>query len=74
MIVTVDALGRVVETEIVQSSGQPVLDRQAVAIVHAASPFGSFSNEMRAKADQLVVVSRFRFTREQALETTLSGN
>jgi protein TonB len=74
MIVTVDALGRVVETEIVQSSGQSVLDRQAVAIVNAASPFGSFSNEMRAKADQIVVVSRFRFTREQALETTLTGN
>lgn len=74
MIVTVDALGRVVDTEIVQSSGQSVLDRQAVAIVNAASPFGSFSNEMRAKADQIVVVSRFRFTREQALETTLTGN
>jgi len=74
MIVTVDALGRVVDTEIVQSSGQSVLDRQAVAIVNTASPFGSFSNEMRSKADQIVVVSRFRFTREQALETTLTGN
>lgn len=74
MIVTVDALGRVVDTEIVQSSGQAVLDRQAIAIVNAASPFGNFSNEMRAKADQIVVVSRFRFTREQALETTLTGN
>jgi protein TonB len=29
---------------------------------------------MRAKADQIVVVSRFRFTREQSLETTLTGN
>ncbi|MFN3415227.1 MAG: TonB family protein [Caldimonas sp.] len=74
MIVTVDAQGRVVDTEVVQRSGQPVLDRQAVAIVHAASPFGPFTREMRAKADQIVVVSRFRFTREQALETTLTGN
>jgi protein TonB len=27
---------------------------------------------MRAQADQIVVTSRFRFTREDGLETTLS--
>ncbi|MEW6099265.1 MAG: TonB family protein [Pseudomonadota bacterium] len=74
MIVTVDALGRVVETEVVQPSDSPVLDRRAVAIVKAAAPFGPFTPEMRAKADQIVVVSRFRFTREEALETTLTSN
>lgn len=74
MIVTVDALGRVVDTEVVQRSDSPVLDRRAVAIVKAAAPFGPFTPEMRAKADQIVVVSRFRFTREEALETTLTSN
>jgi protein TonB len=29
---------------------------------------------MRAQADQIVVTSRFRFTREDGLETTLSTN
>jgi protein TonB len=71
MNVTVDAVGRVVEAEIVRSSQSPVLDRQAVAIVQAAAPFGRFTAKMRAKADQLVVTSRFRFTREDGLEATL---
>lgn len=74
MIVTVDAYGHVVDTEIVQPSNSRVLDRQAMAIVRAAGPFGSFSSSMRAKADQIVVVSRFRFTRDDALETTLTTN
>jgi len=47
-----------------------VLDRRAIAIVHAASPFGPFTTAMRAQADQIVVTSRFRFTREEGLETT----
>jgi periplasmic protein TonB len=72
MNVTVDAFGRVVEAEIVRPSGSRVLDAKAVAIVHAAAPFGPFSTPMRAQADQIVVTSRFRFTREDGLETTLS--
>ncbi|MEY2892585.1 MAG: energy transducer TonB, partial [Pseudomonadota bacterium] len=73
MNVTVDALGRVVDTEIVRASGNKVLDKRAVAIVRAASPFGVFSPAMRRKADQLVITSRFRFTRDDGLETTLSN-
>ena len=73
MNVTVDAAGRVVETEIVRPSKLPVLDRQAIAIVQADAPFGVFTAKMRAKADQLVVTSRFRFTREDGLETVPLG-
>ena len=69
MNVTIDAAGRVVETEIVRASQSRVLDRQAVAIVQAAAPFGAFSQKMRSQADQLVITSRFRFTREDGLET-----
>jgi protein TonB len=69
MNVTVDATGRVVEAEIVRPSASRRLDQQAVAIVHAASPFGPFSPAMRAQADQIVVTSRFRFTRDEGLET-----
>ena len=74
MNITVDAEGRVVETDIVQPSSSPVLDKRAVAIVHAAAPFGPFTSAMRRKADQLVITSRFRFTREDGLETTLSAS
>ena len=72
MNVTVDDRGRVVDAEIVRPSGQRVLDQRALAIVHAAAPFGAFSAAMRKKADQIVITSRFRFTRDEGLETSLS--
>ncbi len=73
MAITVDAAGRVVDTEVVQSSKSNLLDRRAVAIVKAAAPFGNFTNAMRKEADQLVITSRFRFHGE-GLETTLTAN
>lgn len=71
MIVTVNHDGRVLETEVVQGSGNPLLDHRAQAIARAAGPFGPFTAEMRAKADQIAVVSRFKFTRDQTLETSV---
>jgi protein TonB len=73
MNLTVDSRGRVVDTDIVRSSGDRILDQRAKAIVRAASPYGLFSPEMRQHADQIVVTSRFRFTRDDGLETTLSA-
>jgi protein TonB len=73
MNVTIDAAGRVVEAEIVRPSHSKLLDQRAVAIVFAAAPYGPFSDAMRRQADQIVVTSRFRFTREDGLETTLSN-
>ena len=73
MNVTVDAEGRVIETEVVRPANSKLLDRRAIAIVKAAAPFGPFTSAMRRKADQLVITSRFRFTRDEALETTLSA-
>ena len=72
MNVTVDNEGRVIDTEVVRPSNSKVLDRRAVAIVKAAAPFGPFTSAMRRKADQIVITSRFKFTREEGLETTLS--
>jgi protein TonB len=72
MNVTVDAAGRVVDAEVVRSSTQRLLDQRAVAIVRAAAPFGPFSAAMRRQADQIVITSRFRFTRDEGLETSLS--
>ena len=73
MNVTIDALGRVVDAEIVRASKNRRLDQQAVAIVRAASPFGSFTQAMRAQTDQIVITSRFRFTRDEGLETQLQS-
>jgi protein TonB len=72
MVITLDYTGRVLSTEVVQASGKPVLDRRAQAIVRGLS-FGPFSDAMRRRADQIVVVSRFRFTRDETLNTTLSA-
>ena len=71
MILTVNHDGRVLGTEIVQGSGNSRLDRQAEAIAVGAGPFGSFNPDMRQKADQIAVVSRFKFTRDQTLETSV---
>jgi len=73
MMITVDFRGRVIETEVVRPSKSPLLDKRAIAIVQAAGPFGDFTQAMRRGADQLVITSRFRFSREDGLETTLSA-
>ncbi len=73
MIVTVNHDGRVLDTEVVETSGNTTLDRRAVGIARAAGPFGPFSPEMRRRADQIVVVSRFKFTHEETLETKLTS-
>jgi protein TonB len=73
MNVTVDSRGQVVDAEIVRPSAQRILDQRALAIVRAAAPFGPFNVAMRKQADQIVVTSRFRFTRDEGLETSLSN-
>jgi periplasmic protein TonB len=73
MIVTVNHDGRVLDTEVVESSGNQTLDRRAATIARAAGPFGRFNDAMRRKADPIVVVSRFKFTRDDTLETRLTS-
>lgn len=73
MNISVDLRGRVVETEVLSSSGNVHLDRRAIAIVEAAAPFGAFTSAMRQGAEILVITSRFRFTRDDGLETSLSA-
>jgi len=72
MVVTVQHDGQILDTDIVDGSGNPQLDRYALAIVRQAGPFGKFSPAMRQQADQIVVVSRFKFTRDDTLETRVS--
>lgn len=68
MLITVAHDGRVLATEIVQGSGNDLLDRRAQAIVRGLS-FGRFDATMRQHADQVVVASRFSFTRDETLQT-----
>lgn len=71
IVVSVDAQGRIANNaqgkdglSIGRSSGNPELDRQALAIVRASAPFGVFSTEMRNQIDILDWVSTFDFTRD----------
>lgn len=74
VILTVNHDGKLLATEIVERSGNALLDRRALAIARAAAPFPRFSAAMRQRADQLVLVTRFRFTREETLEAQVSKN
>jgi protein TonB len=73
MILTVNHDGTILASEIVQGSGNLTLDRRAQAIANSAGPFGSFNAAMRKKADQIVLVSRFKFTRDDELKTKLTS-
>lgn len=73
MGITVDTQGRVLGTEVLKPSGQPLLDRRAQAIVQAAAPYGNFDPELRALVDLLVITARFRFTREEGVEAIPLG-
>lgn len=71
MLVAVNARGQVVEAEVIQSSGNKVLDRRALTIVRNAGPYGNFTPAMQARFDQLAFVSRFRFTRDEGLRAAV---
>jgi protein TonB len=71
IVVSVDAQGRIANNaqgkdglSIGRSSGNPELDRQALAIVRASAPFGAFPIEMRNQIDILDWVSTFDFARD----------
>lgn len=72
MVITVNHTGAVLATEVVQTSGTLTLDRRAESIVRSLK-FGKFNEAMRRRADQIVVVSRFRFTRDAGLQTQMSS-
>ena len=74
LAVTVNLDGRVHQIEIVESSGNRLLDRRAEAIVRSAAPFDRFSATMRRQAEQIWVISRFKFTREDTLEAGMTVN
>ena len=59
-----------------RSSGNPTLDAAAVRIARRAGPFGRFPANMRSrdKDDVWEIVTRFKFTKDEALQTELRGS
>lgn len=70
MEVWLNRQGEVVDAVVTRSSGNKQLDRRAAAIVRKAGPFGVVPEQVRAGHDLLLISSRFKFTRDQALETS----
>jgi protein TonB len=58
-----------------KSSGNKMLDNAALKIVRKSAPFGNFPENMRSKDkdDIWIIVTRFKFTRDQQLETEMRG-
>ena len=66
LMVSVDQRGRLSKegVTVMKSSGNQELDRQAIAIIRSAAPFGRFTDAMRQQIDVLDWVSTFDFTRD----------
>lgn len=58
-----------------RSSGNPALDEAAIRIVRRSAPFGKFPPNMLSvdRDDLWVIVTTFKFTREDKLQADLSG-
>lgn len=58
-----------------RSSGNPDLDAAALNIVRRSAPFGRFPDNMRStgRDDVWKIITRFNFTRDDALETETRG-
>ena len=59
-----------------RSSGNAALDKAALQIVRRSAPFGKFPANMRSsdKDDLWIVITRFKFTREEKLQAELRGD
>ena len=68
LMLTVNAQGRVIASQVLKSSGQPELDKLALALAENAGPFGTFSAEMKREFDQLAMVSRYTFKRNLTVQ------
>ena len=61
MLVAIRPDGTLENVEILQSSGESVLDQAAIEIVNMAAPFEPFPEAMRAEADILEIIRTWRF-------------
>ena len=59
--VRINAEGEMLDMEITSSSGIPVLDEAVRQILRMAQPFAPFSDELRERADQIVIIRTWDF-------------
>jgi protein TonB len=61
MSVRINAEGELLDMQITSSSGNSILDEAAKQILRMAQPFPAFSNELRERADQIVIIRTWDF-------------
>jgi protein TonB len=61
MSVRINAAGEVLDMQITSSSGTTVLDEAARQILRMAQPFAPFSEALRERADQIVIIRTWDF-------------
>ncbi|WP_028238432.1 energy transducer TonB [Stutzerimonas azotifigens] len=69
MLVTINRDGTVHELQVLESSGQPVLDEAAMRIVRLAAPFAPFTGELAKSFDQVEIIRTWRFERGDRLSS-----
>lgn len=68
LVVTVNARGQVISSQVLKSSGNAALDQAALDIASQSGPFGAFTREMKLEFDQLALVSRYTFKNNQTVQ------
>jgi protein TonB len=61
MSVRVNAEGELLDMQITSSSGNSILDEAAKQILRMAQPFPAFSDELKERADQIVIIRTWDF-------------
>jgi protein TonB len=61
MSVRINSAGEVIDMQITSSSGTSVLDEAARQILRMAQPFAPFSEELKERADQIVIIRTWDF-------------
>ena len=67
--VVIDADGKLVKTDLRQSSGHQVLDDAARRIVRLAAPFSAFPKKLRAETDVIHITRSWEFLNNSSLRT-----
>ncbi|HSC84511.1 MAG TPA: energy transducer TonB [Pseudomonas sp.] len=68
LLVSINRDGTIYEVQVLESSGQPVLDQAALRIVRLAAPFAPFTGDL-ADIDRLEIIRTWRFERGDRLSS-----
>jgi protein TonB len=68
LLVSINRDGTLYEVQVLEPSGQPVLDQAALRIVRLAAPFAPFTGDL-ADIDRLEIIRTWRFERGDRLSS-----